>query len=168
MKKLLTFLLLLPLFVSSQTKIQGVVIDSKTKQVLPFASVVTNTNFGTLTDVDGKFFVKTKNDFNTITISYVGYKSIIIPIGIKDKFIRVKLKSTVENLNEVLITARENPALAIIRNTINSKPKNNIEKSLNSFKFNSYNKILVTANPDSISGKVDSVFVYSKNSSASN
>ena len=159
MRNLLLLVFILPLLAISQNKIQGIVIDSKTKQPLPFASIVTNTNFGTLTDIDGEFYIITKNSFHQITVSYVGYKSVTVPISISDKFISIKLEASVENLNEVLITAKENPALQIIRNAINNKPKNNIEKFLNSFKFNTYNKILVTANPDSISGKVDSVFV---------
>ena len=159
MKKLLLLVFIIPFLAISQHKIQGIVIDSKTKQPLPFASIVTNTNFGTLTDIDGEFHIKAKNSFSQITISYVGYQPITISISSEDKFISIKLKTSIENLNEVLITAKENPALQIIRNAIKNKPKNNIEKSLNSFKFNSYNKILVTANPDSINGKVDSVFV---------
>ena len=166
MKNILLLVFLFPLITFSQTRIQGIVVDSKTKQPLPFASIVTNTNYGTLTDVDGEFYIKTKNSFNQITISYVGYQSVTVPISINDKFISVKLKTSIEKLNEVLITAKENPALQIIRNTIKNKPKNNIEKSLNSFKFNTYNKILVTANPDSISGKVDSIFVLKKGQKA--
>jgi len=159
MRKLLLLLFIIPFLAISQHKIQGIVIDSKTKQPLPFASIVTNTNFGTLTDVDGEFYIKAKNSFHQITISYVGYKLVTVPISINDKFINVKLEASIENLKEILITAKENPALQIIRNTIKNKPKNNIEKALNSFKFNTYNKILVTANPDSINGKIDSVFV---------
>ncbi len=159
MNKLLFLFLLTPILVFSQTQIQGIVVDSKTKKPLPYASVVTNTNYGTLTDVDGKFYIQAKKDFHQISISYIGYKKVTIPVTPDDKFINVKLKTSVENLNEITITAKENPALRIIRNAIVNKPKNNIEKSLNSFKFNSYNKILVTANPDSISGKIDSVFI---------
>jgi len=158
MRNLLLLLLIIPIFAVSQNKIQGIVLDSKTKKPLPFASIVTNTNFGTLTDVDGRFFIKAKNSFNKLTISYVGYHSITIPVNLNDKFISIKLNSSVENLDEILITAKENPALQIIRNTIKNKPNNNIEKALNSFKFTTYNKILVTANPDSISGKIDSLY----------
>ncbi|WP_299523553.1 DUF5686 and carboxypeptidase-like regulatory domain-containing protein [uncultured Lutibacter sp.] len=162
MRNLLLLVFIIPLFAISQNKIQGIVVDSKTEQPLPFASVVTNTNFGTLTDIDGEFYIKAKNSFHQITISYVGYKSVTVPIAINDRFISIKLEASVENLKEVLITAKENPALQIIRNAIKNKPRNNIEQSLNSFKFNTYNKILVTANPDSISGKIDSVFVVKK------
>jgi len=159
MKKSVFLFLLIPLLTFSQTQIQGIVIDAITKKPLPFASIISNTNVGTLSDVDGKFQLKTSSNFNQFTISYVGFKSATFPIQINDNFLTIKLEPFVENLNEVLITATENPALQIIRNTIENKSKNNIEKSLNSFHFNTYNKILVTANPDSINGKLDSVFI---------
>ncbi|AMC11632.1 hypothetical protein Lupro_10300 [Lutibacter profundi] len=162
MRKIFFLLLLVPLLSISQNQIQGLVVDSRTKQPLSFASISTNTNYVTLTDVDGKFHIKTKKHFNQIRISYVGYKSKIISINTNDKFLKIKLKPSVENLKEILITAKENPALKIIRNTIKNKSKNNIEKSLNSFKFITYNKIIVTANPDSINGKIDSIFVLKK------
>ena len=98
-------------------------------------------------------------NFNEITVSYVGYQSVHIPVKNNNTFITIKLEPTIENLNEIVITATENPALQIIRNTIANKPKNDIEKSLNSFQFNTYNKILVTANPDSINGKLDSIYI---------
>jgi hypothetical protein len=163
MRQFLFFIYLIPFITLSQTQIQGIVIDSITKSPLPFASIITNTGYGDLTDIEGKFSIQTINPFNQIKISYIGYKSVTVPISTKDKFITVKLTASVESLNEVLITAKENPALQIIRNAIKNKPRNNIEKSLSSFKFNTYNKILVTANPDSINGKIDSVFIIKNN-----
>lgn len=159
MKRLFLLLFLIPIFSFSQTQIQGIIIDSKTNQPLPFATITTSSNFGTLTDVDGKFNIKSNKSITQISISYVGYESLIFPITKNEKFIKIPLKPKVESLKEVQIIAKENPALQIIRNTIKNKPKNNIEKSLNTFKFNTYTKILVTANPDSISGNIDSVFV---------
>ena len=159
MKYLLSLLLLFPLLSFSQNQIQGIILDSKTNQPLPFATITTSANFGTLTDIDGKFSIKAQKPITQISISYIGYESLIYPIIKNEKFIKIALEPKIESLKEVQIIARENPALQIIRNTINNKPKNNIEKSLNTFKFNTYNKILVTANPDSISGNIDSVFV---------
>lgn len=156
--KIFLFFLLIPFLSFSQSHIQGVVLDAHSKNPLPFATVLSNSKIVTLTDVDGKFSIKKSENFNKITISYVGYTSAIIPIKPTTKFITVKLNASTENLNEVVITATENPALRIIRNTIKNKSKNNIEKALNSFKFNAYNKILVTANPDSINGKLDSIY----------
>lgn len=158
MKELIFLLLLAPFMAFSQTQIQGIVLDSKTKQPLPFATVTTSSNFGTLTDVDGKFNIKSQKSLTQISISYVGYESVIVPVSKNEKFISISLNPKIENLREVQIIAKENPALKIIKNTIKNKSKNDIEKSLNSFKFNTYTKILVTANPDSIKGEIDSVF----------
>lgn len=162
MKRTLLIIFLIPLITFSQKQIQGIVFDGKTKKSLPFATIITNNGFGTLTNIDGTFIINTKNTFNKLKISYIGYETITVSINLNDKYIQVKLNSTVESLNEVLITAKKNPALQIIRDVIRNKSKNDIEKSLNSFKFNTYNKILVTANPDSIDGKIDSIFIISK------
>jgi hypothetical protein len=159
MKKLLFLFLLIPFLAISQNQIQGIVLDSKSKQPLPFATITTSSNFGTLTDIDGKFTVKAEKKVTQISISYVGYEPVIVPISKNEKFLKIALNPKIESLNEVQIVARENPALQIIRNTIKNKSKNDIEKSLNSFKFNTYTKILVTANPDSIKGEIDTVFV---------
>ncbi len=162
MKKLLLLLLLVPLLSLSQIQIHGIVLDSKTNNPLPFANITTASNFGTLADVDGKFSLKIAKTVSQISVSYVGYETVIFPISQNEKFIKIALKPKVEGLMEVQIIAKENPALQIIRNAIKNKSKNNIEKSLNSFQFNTYTKILVTANPDSISGAVDSIFVLKK------
>ncbi|MDV7186164.1 DUF5686 family protein [Lutibacter sp. TH_r2] len=162
MNKFLLIILFFPAVIFSQTAIQGIVLDSKTNKPLPFASVITSTNFGALTNVDGTFTIKTKSKFTTLKISYIGYSSVIVPISEKDKFIRVKLEQTVESLNEIVITAKENPAIKLIKKVIANTSKNNIEKALNSFKFKAYNKILVTANPDSIRGNIDTIFVLKK------
>ncbi|MDO9138029.1 MAG: carboxypeptidase-like regulatory domain-containing protein, partial [Lutibacter sp.] len=151
MKKLLFLFLFIPFLSISQNQIQGIVTDSKNNQPLPFATITTSSNFGTLTDVEGKFLIKSTKSVTQLSISYVGYESVILPISKNEKFIKIALNPKTESLREVQIIARENPALQIIRNTIKNKSKNNIEKSLNSFKFNTYTKILVTANPDSIS-----------------
>jgi len=50
-------------------------------------------------------------------------------------------------------------ATDIIRKAIDQKRVNNPEFALSSFKIQAYNKLLITADPDSIAGRVDSVFI---------
>ncbi|MEZ0131048.1 DUF5686 family protein, partial [Flavobacterium sp. LBUM151] len=50
--------------------------------------------------------------------------------------------------------------MAIIRNVIANKNNNNPQKKLNSFDYKTYNKLIVTANPDSIDGRIDSSAAY--------
>lgn len=143
----------------SQNQIKGLILDKNTNLPLPFATVVTNTGYGVVADSKGKFFIKQNQSFTTITITYVGYKSATITIDTKPTFLTIKLEPFVENLDEIIITGTENPAIALIKKTIDNKANNNIETALKTFKFNTYNKVLITANPDSISSKIDSIFV---------
>jgi hypothetical protein len=162
MKNIFLLVLLFPFISFSQYQINGKVIDSKSKKPLIFANIIVNKSTRTLTDIDGFFQIKSTKPISKITISYVGYSPKIISINSSKKYITVALNTSVENLKEVLITAKENPALRIIRNTIKNKNKNDIETALNSFRFKAYNKILVTANPDSLTNKIDSIFKIKK------
>jgi len=160
MKRFFVFIILtLPLLVYGQNSFSGIVKDKKTKQPLPFATIISNTGIGEICDADGKFFIDTKKNIRFLTISYVGYTTQKVPIDHTTKYVTVLLEPSNESLNEVVLFAKENPALQIIRNTINNKDKNNSQKALNSFKYKAYNKLVVTANPDSINGNIDSVFV---------
>lgn len=158
MKRLLFSLFFLPILSFSQQHISGVLIDTKTKETLPFANIITNNNQGTITNVDGEFILEFDKEITELRISYIGYETKKVTITKSTTFIKIELKQNIESLNEVVITSAENPALRIIRNAIKNKKKNNIESTLNTFKFKAYNKLLVTANPDSISGEFDSIY----------
>ena len=155
------FILILLLFFSSfswaQHSISGIIKDATTQEPLPFASVITDSNVGTVSDIDGKFELTSRKPIQFIKIEYLGYQTQQIDSDGK-KYFKVNLQENTQSLNEVVVVAKENPALRIIRNTINKKPENNPEKALNSFKFTSYSKLVVTANPDSIESSVDSVY----------
>ncbi len=160
MRKYLLLFFFIPLVSFSQKSITGIVKDNKTNTPLPFANIITNTNKGTITDVDGNFEIEGISNISSITISYIGYISKTIILSPTTTFYEIKLDENIEKLNEVVLVGGENPALQIIRNAIKNKNINNPEKVLNSFKFNTYNKLLVTANPDSINNEIDSVFVF--------
>jgi len=57
-----------------------------------------------------------------------------------------------------IIFSNKNPANAILAKVIERKDVNNPQKKLGSFQFKTYNKLLVTANPDSIQGKIDTLY----------
>ncbi len=145
MKKtiLLITVLLGTSFLWGQTKVlSGIITDKKSGEPLAFATVKADTGAGTMTDTEGKFLIQSKKIFSSITVSYVGYYSKEVPV--KNSFIKIEMTPSVEKLNEVVITAKKSPALILMEKVV---------------AFNSYNKIVVTANPDSIQPTIDSVFV---------
>ena len=158
MKTLSLFLLFFTLSLGAQTPITITVKDADTKSVLPFSTVTTNGRTAA-TDIDGKIVIQ---DPGTIfTVSYTGYTSKKMYLKDGVRFYTVTLKSKTENLNEVVINAT-NPANDIIGRAIRRKSKNDPQRKLGSYRYKTYDRLIVTADPDSISGKLDSVFAYEK------
>ncbi|MEO7978333.1 DUF5686 family protein [Flavobacterium sp.] len=157
--KLFCFLMLFfTLTLQAQFQINGIVNDSNNKP-LPFATITTPDNTSTVTDVDGKFMLSSKSAIISFTVSYVGFKTKTINVSSDKKFYSVTLFQKTDDLQEVIIS-NENPALAILRKVIANKNNNNPQKKLSSFEYKTYNKLTVTANPDSIDGRIDSLAVY--------
>lgn len=155
MKYFVFLLFLISASVQAQIEMHGKVIDANTKKPLPFASIFSPNSF-TVADFDGNYLVSNLNKNDSITVSYVGYESLKLVVKSK-RSVDFKLSPLSEKLKEVAIG--KNPANQIIFRTIAAKNHNNPEKKLNSFQFKVYNKLVITANPDSINGTLDSIFV---------
>nr|WP_294775077.1 DUF5686 family protein [uncultured Flavobacterium sp.] len=158
MKPLLFLLFFFSLSLQAQFQINGIIKDAQTKKALPFATITTETGTTTIADVDGKFHLFSNTPPETLTITYVGYTPQTLSLFEQKSFYTLLLSPKTNELKEVVVS-NENPANAIITNVIQKKNANNPEKKLKTFQYKTYNKLLVTANPDSISGKIDTVFV---------
>ena len=160
MKHLIVLFSFFTISLHAQSQINGIVKDADSKKGLPFATITTEKGFSTVADVDGKFYFSIASQPETLTISYIGYTKKTISLFETKAYFSILLSPKTNELDEVLIF-NENPANAIIKKVIQHKDDNNPQKKLTSFQFKTYNKLLVTANPDSINGRIDSVFVNS-------
>ncbi len=146
-KSILLFVLM---FVSScatvfaQTqKIKGVLKDKQSDEPIPFASVVTKLGQrGVLTDSAGEFILtipKTKND--TLEISSVGYKKILLPLNTdKDSLLLVFKMEVLPPSNEASVKGKYNRALWFWKKIIQHKDKNNRTRWDN-YTYEIYNKL---------------------------
>lgn len=159
MKQLQFLFLLFPIVIQAQLHISGIVKEASTNKVLPFASISIANSDHSVSDIDGQFIIELKETTTSFKISYIGYETSLIAVEPNKNFYQIYLIPQVNSLNEVTVSYKENPALVIIQKVIENKNNNNPEKKLSSFKFNGYNKTIITANPDSIKGTIDSVFV---------
>jgi hypothetical protein len=157
MKHFVLLFFFFTLSLQAQFQVNGIVKDASTKKALPFATINTNEGTNTVSDVDGKFSITSQKEITALEISYVGYLKNTIPTQNNKSFYSVFLIQKTDELHEVIVS-NENPAIGIIEKTIANKKKNNPLERLSSFEFKSYNKLIVTANPDSINGSIDSVF----------
>ena len=124
----------------------GHVYDQKTKQPIPFVNIQIKgkERKGTTTDVRGFFRLDSFEEMDILVISHVSYNPQEIPIqsllGSKPE---IFLSPITLELGEVQILAGENPALPIIRQAIANKDSNNPDQ-LDSYKFSSYSKMVMT------------------------
>ena len=145
MKKALLLLPILFFWLNSnaQLTITGRVTDEDTREGVPFCNIYfEGTTVGTSSDVDGYYELTTNQEFDTLTVSAIGYdtKSRAIPAGKDSVTINFSLAAEGLTLNEVVVLAGENPANAIVRNIAKHKEQNSIE-GFDSYQYESYSKV---------------------------
>jgi len=106
-KKILIITLILVCYNAySQNRVSGVVKDDSGNPLVGVAVRENNLNTskinGTLTDIDGKFKLQTKQNQGALSFSYVGYKSITIPFKEND-ILKITMKESGMDLNEVVV-----------------------------------------------------------------
>lgn len=161
------FLLLLFLFcfanaytIVAQTKVSGIVLD-KSNQPIPFANVVfKDSNQGTVTNEDGRFYIESAKTFKTVIVSSVGFseKEITLTKAVNYDF-KIQLKEA-ESLNEVVIftgktSKKNNPALDILRKIWERKRKNGLYM-FDQYQMEKYEKVEFDMN------SIDSAFMKNK------
>lgn len=156
-KIFLIFFFLVLHIANAQEKISGTVTDAETQEPLAFVNIIINhtKTSGTITDIDGKFLVDSPNAINSLTFSYIGFETKTITVHNQEK-INITLSPAANQLEQVIISSGENPALRIIRKAIANRESNNPE-NIASFEYTSYNKVVfdyINENPD----KPDSIF----------
>ncbi len=111
MKKHIILILLIfsSLYLFSQSKIMGKVIDEEFNETMPFANVLLKgTNQGVTTDFDGNYSIEVKPGVYTIVFSFVGYQTKeITDIKVAEnevKELSVNLSSSAVGLEEVVIS----------------------------------------------------------------
>ncbi len=144
---ILTFLLIFgflkPAF-TQEINIKGRVTDASTGVPVPFASVVFKGNLnGVNTDFDGFYSIKSSQSYDSIRVTYLGYKPKVKKIkNSNPQIIDFQLEPDLVNLKEISVLAGENPAHPIIRKAIANKSKLN-KRNAKAFELESYVKVLV-------------------------
>jgi hypothetical protein len=159
--RIIAFLILLiGITAQAQAPVKGIVKDSKTNTPLAFATIIPQNGKTTVTDVDGRFVIENKDNITHFTVTYTGYEPQVVQVDGKKSY-KVSLRARSEEMNELVISS-VNPAKELIKLAIKAKKDNDPQKKLNSYRYKTYDRLVVTANPDSIAGVLDSIFIYEK------
>ncbi len=152
MKRLFLFALILISTSSFAQRLVGYIVDEESDERLAFVHITyDDTRKGTVSDIDGRFFIDSDIRPKTITLSFVGYKTKTVGVPTSTKENRWEIGMAAENflINEVELVAQENPAHHIIRKAIDHKDEN-APTNYNSFAYDSYSKFLITIDTDSL------------------
>lgn len=158
MKHLIYLVLLFTFSVQAQFEVTGRIIDGTTKKPLSYATVSTQQSI-TIADLDGNFRLTPVFLNDSIAFSYVGYEPQKILADVQRNLL-IKMIPISENLQEVAIG--NNSAKKIMQRVLTNKVQNDPQKKLKYYNFKVYNKLVITANPDSINGTLDSIFVTNR------
>lgn len=109
MKNIIYIVLMLPIFMFSQDKINGMIMEANAENEhigLAGANVYwLNTSIGTVTNMDGKFVIPYSKENTKLVISYVGFTSDTLTIR-QPKLVRHWLQPT-DNLDAITVTSRK-------------------------------------------------------------
>jgi hypothetical protein len=157
-------ILILPLFLClhesfcQHQRISGTVIDSLSREPLAFVNITFDkSGKGTVSSIDGKFFLNVHHEVSELLFSYVGYrqKAITLSSVSTNENLTVELVPKAYDISEIFVYPGENPAHRIIRLASANRIKNNPEK-IGSFSYVSYDKMIFTVDMDSLSEPVKS------------
>jgi len=155
MKKIgFLFVILICNFSFSQKVMHGQVIDYDTTVPIAFVKISYNNKI-TTSNWEGKFSIEIKEDNKPIVFNYKGYyeKTHYLTVGAKSLLIKMVTDNSLKD-QEIY---SENQVNLIVKKVIESKSKNQPEKALKSYEYKNYEHLLVSANPDSISKKIDTI-----------
>lgn len=161
-KIIFAFLLTYSLGVCGQgIKYSGIVLDKQTKEALAFVNLISaDGNFGTTTDIDGKFKLVLPTSIDSIRFSYIGYETrYVLTRNLKGPHTVYLQSRRYNNTNEVFTGV--NPAHRIISNAIRNRDLNDPMK-LRSYSYTTYDKMVISIDTissvmDSLKGQSDSV-----------
>lgn len=148
-------LLWLTQILSAQKTMQGQVIDYDTTIPIAFA-MVSYQNQTVYTNWEGRFSLVIDEETKPIQVSYKGYHDKNHYLSIGAPFILIKMVSDLSQKSVEIYT--DNETNAIIKKVIENRSKNQPEKVLQTYEYKNYESLLVTANPDSISSKIDTTY----------
>jgi len=110
MKKFtLLFLLISNIYCFSQSTIEGFIFDKETKTSLPYATIkiISNNNYYTITNEDGKFEIYDRFASDTLEIRFLGFKTKKVAISYFKEHSKFYLTPNTFHLNQVLVVAKK-------------------------------------------------------------
>lgn len=138
--------LLFSLVIYSQTKVSGVINDASGVSVAYANVIFKDSNEGTITNEEGRFYLESDETYDTVIFSFVGYGTKEITLDKRTTYdMKIVLEEEAGSLDEVVIftgktSKKDNPALDILRKIWENRRENGVKK-FKQYKYDKYEKI---------------------------
>ena len=114
----------------SNKVVNGKISDSETNEPLIGASVnVKGTNLGTITDINGNFYLSIPDDAEYLVFSYLGYERLEVPVGSQTTF-DISLSPDLSTLNEIVVVGYGIQKKADVTGSIGSVERKDFNKGI--------------------------------------
>ena len=149
------------LSVLAQTKVSGYVFDEYDLPVAYANIIFKGTSKGTITDENGKFYLESDDNHETLEISFISYETQVVTLEKRVNYnLKFVLKEAVAALDEVVIVSgrqpkKNNPAIDILRKIWANKRSNGL-KQYKQYQYDKYEKVEFDLNT------IDSATIKSK------
>lgn len=161
MRWLKAFCIILGLFSAipiayGQQTISGKVVDSGSSQPLSFVNIVVagTEKQGTMTGLEGRFELLVKPEHDELRLSRVGYQTKFVSIDGVSKTTEIKMAEQQLGVEAVIIKPEANPAIPIIKKTIERRKANDPWKRKR-FTLEAYNKYALTIDTQMVDSLAD-------------
>lgn len=141
----MAMLAMMPRAHAQKTIVSGKVTDAKTNEPVPFANVLlVGTGDGGSTDFDGYYTVRTDQPFDSLKVSFMGYRPKTVAVSKDQKqTVNVQLLPATQSLEEVVVRPGKNPALVIL-DSVDAHRKQNDKRSLNAYQYEAYSRVEIS------------------------
>lgn len=133
-----------------QFTVSGIVKNKDTGKAVPFATISFYDQRKTA-DINGLFTLESSVPISFLEFSQIGFEKKKFVLKAAQNYITVNLPTT------TITPTTDIRAQQIISMAISLRDQNNPAKKLDSYEFKGYNKLLITANPDSIKVEFDTI-----------
>ncbi|WP_406684948.1 DUF5686 and carboxypeptidase regulatory-like domain-containing protein [Seonamhaeicola sp. MEBiC1930] len=152
---------IIPFMTFGQTKVSGHVFDEFNEPV-SFANVIfQGSTEGTTTNENGRFYLESDETWESLSISFIGYESLLIKLDKKVNFnLKFTLKEEAAQLDAVVLmtgkqSKKNNPAIDILKKIWEHKRENGL-KRFKQYEYDKYEKVEFDINT------IDSTLIKSK------
>ena len=136
--------------------LSGKITDERNRQPLAFVNVAVNDGQrGTISDIDGRYEIKTDEPIRIVKFSSIGYEPKEITLQAGQKKCNVALTPKTFELNEVTVEAGENPVHRIIDSLWAHRKANN-PNSLDSYRYKIYDQMVFTVDSSELGSALTS------------